>query len=246
MMAATARSEEATSWTAAGIRPRAVVADVGCGPGAMLRQLAEAVGAEGRADGVDQSAGAVAAASGEVGDLPQASVRQGEATDTRLPPGSYDVVMLRHVLAHNGGQEAAIVSHLAELVRPGGAVYLVDVDIAAMWIQPIDIAVEDLQARYHAYHAQRGNNLSVGRLLGALLQGAGLGVEIFRCGGPVLQVPPGMRGPAWAARDALVAADLATPDDLARWDEGYKRMDELPRRPWISPAGCLAVGRRPE
>ncbi|MCA1709100.1 MAG: methyltransferase domain-containing protein [Actinobacteria bacterium] len=110
LMAATARVEEAAIWSAAGIGPAAVVADIGCGPGAVLRLLAEQVGPAGRAQGVDFDAEAVTAATEEVGDLEQASVRQGEAIASGLEPGSFDVVMCRHVLAHNGGQEETIVS----------------------------------------------------------------------------------------------------------------------------------------
>lgn len=63
--------------------------------------------------------------------LRNADVRRGQATDTGLGADSFDVAVLRHVLAHNGGTEQAIVDHLAALVRPGGAVYLVDVDLTA-------------------------------------------------------------------------------------------------------------------
>jgi 2-polyprenyl-3-methyl-5-hydroxy-6-metoxy-1,4-benzoquinol methylase len=48
-------------------------------------------------------------------------LREGTGTDTGLAPGSVDVALMRHVLAHNGGQEQAIVDHLASLVRPGGS-----------------------------------------------------------------------------------------------------------------------------
>lgn len=245
LMAAMARTEEAASWAAAGVRPGAVVADVGCGPGAVLHVLAEEVGAQGRADGVDQAVEAVTAATAEVSGLPQASVRQGDATATGLSPGTYDLVMCRHVLAHNGGREAAIVSHLAQLARPGGTVYLVDVDSAALWMHPFDPDLQDLMTRYRDYHAARGNDLSIGRALGSLLESAGLTVEIFRSGGPVLRVPPGIRGPAWAARDAMVAAGFATGDDLARWSAAFERQDTLADRPWFASSACVAVGRVP-
>jgi ubiquinone/menaquinone biosynthesis C-methylase UbiE len=43
-MAQLAAEEEAADWAFAGIRPGAHVADVGCGPGAVLTVLAHAVG----------------------------------------------------------------------------------------------------------------------------------------------------------------------------------------------------------
>jgi len=53
--------------------------------------------------------------------VPDMSLRNGEATAAGLEPGSADVMMLRHVLAHNGDREHAIVTHhLASRIRPGG------------------------------------------------------------------------------------------------------------------------------
>ncbi|MGH3902233.1 MAG: class I SAM-dependent methyltransferase [Pseudonocardiaceae bacterium] len=244
-MAESARAEELVQWTAAGIVSGARVADVGCGPGAILRLLAEEVGEGGRADGVDLDSGAVTAAAEQVAGLIQASARVGEATATELEPGSYDVVMCRHVLAHNGGHEAAIIAHLVALARPGGAIYLVDIDAAAMRLHPDDPDIADLHARYVDLHRSRGNNINIGPMLGTLLETTGLQVESFRSGGPVFRIPPQLRTPAWAARDALVAARLATGKDLRRWAAAFERVDALPTRPWMTVASFMAVGRKP-
>ncbi len=124
-MASRARLEEAQAWEAAGIVPGARVADVGCGPGATLLAMAEVVGPTGLVVGVDADPGAVATALQLIAAsvLEHASAVLGSADDTTLTPGGFDVVVLRHVLAHNGGREEAIVRHLAELVRPQGCVY---------------------------------------------------------------------------------------------------------------------------
>jgi hypothetical protein len=39
---------------------------------------------------------------------------------TGLEPSSFDVVMIRHVLARNGGREDAIVKHAASLLCRSG------------------------------------------------------------------------------------------------------------------------------
>lgn len=244
-MAGLARASEAGDWAAAGIRPGAAVADVGCGPGAMLRLLAEEVGAGGRAVGVDLDPDAVTAARATVADLPQAEVKQAAATATSLGPGSFDVAMCRHVLAHNGTAEAAIVAHLVELTRPGGAVYLVDTDLTGAKVRPAVPELYDLMDRYVEFQEQRGNDMTIGASLGILLEGAGLDVERFRFGGPVLRVPLGMRGPPWAARDVMLAAGVVSRDDVARWSAGFAKLDAEEYRPWITMPVFVAIGRLP-
>jgi SAM-dependent methyltransferase len=275
MMAAGAALNEAAEWTAAGIAAGARVADIGCGPGAVLRLLAERVGRDGAAIGVDANADAVAMAIAEVSDLPQAKVRIGRAQDADLDPDSFDVVMCRHVLAHNGGRETAIVAHLASLAAIGGSVYLVDIDATALRLTTSDLAhlaslaaiggsvylvdidatalrlttsdpdLYELQDRYQSFQRGRGNDLSVGLRLGDLLTDAGLDVERYACRSPVLSLQPGMRPPSWAARNEMVAEGFATNDDIQRWEDAFVRLDKTQRRPWLFPAAFVAIGRRP-
>src|SRR5215472_4350993 len=188
MMAASAADNEAAEWSAAGIAPGARIADVGCGPGAVLRLLAERVGPEGQAVGIDADPAAVSMARQQTAGLPQARVQAGQADATGLEPGAYDVVMCRHVLAHNGGREAAIVVHLASLAAADGCVYLVDVDATALRFTSAGPELQDLNERYQAFHHARGSDLSVGLRLGDLLNDAGLTIERYACRAPVLRV----------------------------------------------------------
>src|SRR5580692_3898721 len=72
MMAAGAADHEAAEWSAAGVRFGARIADVGCGPGAVLRLLAERAGPAGEAVGIDADPSAIAIAEQQTADLPQA------------------------------------------------------------------------------------------------------------------------------------------------------------------------------
>ena len=243
MMAASAADHEAAEWSAAGVRSGARIADVGCGPGAVLRLLAERAGPAGEAVGIDADPAAVAIAEQQTADLPQARVQVGQADATGLPPGAFDVVMCRHVLAHNGGREAAIVGHLASLTAPGGCVYLVDVDATALRLTSAGPELDDLHERYAEFHRARGDDLSVGLRLGDLLGEAGLTVERYACRAPVVRVPPGMRPPSWAAREEMVAQGFATEADVERWAEGFARLDAAEPRPWLFPASFVAIGR---
>ena len=246
-MAERARVVEADLWQTAGIVPGARVADVGCGPGATLLVMAQIVGSAGSASGVDADPAAVETAQELIrrSGFEHASVRLGSADDTGLEPGSVDVAVMRHVLAHNGGREPAIVEHLAGLVRPGGCVYLVDVDLTAFRVLDADPETLQMMERYTAFHRGRGNDPHIGLRLGQLLERAGL--EVLQHGGAfdVLQVPPGMRPPAWAAREAMQAEGHASAEDLARWGSALERQDREAARPMAFLPRFWGIGRRP-
>lgn len=246
-MAEAALRTEGDMWQAAGVVEGARVADVGCGPGAVSAVLARLVGPAGHLWAVDRDTEAVEAATATTAPAGGAAVTvaTGEAHDTGLAPGSVDTVMIRHVLAHNGGKEQAIVDHAASLVRPGGCVYLADTDATAMRVRPPVPELEELDVRYRQWHEQRGNDLSVGLRLAELLGAAGLEVVDFQGRYQIFAPPPGMRGPSWAARDALVAAGLATPDDVARWEAAFDRADRMTERPTLFVILFFAIGRRP-
>jgi len=246
-MAESAARMEGSLWAEAGVAEGAAVADVGCGPGATAGVLARLVGPSGRVVAVDRDATAVEAAraAAERAGLENVSVQLGEAHDTGIPPASVDVVMIRHVLAHNGGREETVVAHAASLVRPGGSVYLVDIEATALRTRPSDPDLDDLAARYEEWHAQRGNDLSVGLRLGELLAGAGLETVNHQGRYQIFVPPPGMRPPSWAGRDALVAAGLATEADVERWSAAFERIDRSETRPTMFVPLFFAFGRRP-
>ncbi|MEW2354456.1 methyltransferase domain-containing protein [Spirillospora sp. NPDC029432] len=245
-MAEAAREDERDLWEAAGVRPGARVADVGCGPGAISAVLARLVGPSGGVRGVDRDASALAAARelAARSGLANAAFSQGDADATGLEPGSFDVVMMRHVLAHNGGREQAIVDHLASLARPGGTVYLVDVD-AGRRGAPVLPGLEDLEEAYRALHAKRGNDLTIGRRLPDLLTAAGLEGARADDRGRTIGLRPGMRPPSWAAREALVSEGLATRGDLSRWAGVLDRLDGEGMPYEIEISQVCARARRP-
>lgn len=245
-MAQAAVAVERDLWEAAGIRRAAAVGDVGCGPGAVSVLLANVVGSEGQVWAVDADPQAVkkAAALAACVGLPNVETVVGDAAATGLPVGRLDVAMLRHVLAHNGGREQAIVDHLASLVRPGGCVYLVDADGTAVRVRPNDRDLDDMHDRYREFHRRRGNDISVGLRLAELLHEAGLDVVDFTGRYRIEQSEPGLRGPAWAAREAIVKAGLATPADVGRWSAAFTGADSRPDRPtWFIPM-FIGIGRK--
>jgi SAM-dependent methyltransferase len=247
LMAEQARASEAALWRLAGIVEGAYVADVGCGPGALLPALADAVTPTGRVSGIDGDPGAVAAARALVAaaGLANVTVAEGRADRTGLEPESLDAVMVRHVLAHNGGGEDAIVTHLATLLRPGGCLYLLDSEGTAIRMVPDDPDLADLSRRYLEFHARRGNDVQAGLRLAERLSRAGLEVLEYRGTYIIRPMPPGLRPPSWAAREAMVAAGVATEGDLDRWASAFERLDAATTRPTLFVPAFVAVGRCP-
>jgi ubiquinone/menaquinone biosynthesis C-methylase UbiE len=247
LMAERARATEAELWERAGIVPGATVGDVGCGPAAVSVLMARMVAPSGRVIGVEPSQAALAAARRLVSEsgAHNLELRQGSATATGLSPGSLDVAVVRHVLAHNGPEEQRIVDRLAELVRPGGCLYLVDGDGTAMRTIDADLDLADLSPKYIEFHRRRGNDLQVGLRLGKLLGRAGLRVAVHEGHYSILSAPPGLRPPSWAAREAMVADGVATAQDVVRWEAALERMDAAEARPTVFAPVFFAIGVRP-
>jgi ubiquinone/menaquinone biosynthesis C-methylase UbiE len=248
-MAQGAARDEREQWTAAGVVEGAGVADVGCGPGAVSSVLATIVGPSGRVLAVDRDPQALALARRVAAEAGVSNVvfSEGTATATGLAPDSVDVVMLRHVLAHNGGREQDIVDHLATLVRPGGSVYLVDIEATALRVYPPDVTsvVAELDERYKQFHASLGNDLSVGLRLGELLERAGLEQVDHRGRYQIIRPAPGMRPPAWAARDQMLAAGLIDEADISRWHAEFERLDRAELTFTMFFPTFTATGRKP-
>ena len=249
LMAERARVQEADRWVAAGVVAGARVADVGCGPGAVLVELARLVGAGGEAVGVEPDPVARAAAEEELASagVPWASVIEGTGSMTGLPESSYDAVMIRHVLFHLGTGAPAVVRHCAGLLRPGGHLYLVDTDAEAMALGMADPDPDalELRNRYREFQRNRGCDVSIGPRLGPLLLDVGL--EITERAAWYNVIPAAVfstGGPLAAAIPAMLDAGIASPRDVERWRAGLKRVAAAPGAVLFAPH-FVAVGRRP-
>jgi hypothetical protein len=72
---------------------------------------------------------------------------------------------------------------------------------------------------------------------------AGLELVEFRGRYVIRGVAPGLRSPAWAAREAMVAAGMATAEDLRRWDRAFEATAWRP--PTFFAPMFTAIGRCP-
>jgi ubiquinone/menaquinone biosynthesis C-methylase UbiE len=106
------------------------VLDVGCGSGAVTRDIARRVGAHGQAIGLDPSPALLAVArelARETGLGDRVEFHEGSALRLPFPDRSFDAVVCVTVLSHVPGGEAAI-PELVRVLRPGGRLGVFDLD----------------------------------------------------------------------------------------------------------------------
>lgn len=245
MMAQRAAIIERDDFAFAGIVEGATVVDMGCGPAAMSVELARLVGPSGRVIAIEPGADSRRAAEGVIATsgLSNIDLRAGTVLENDVEAGSVDVVMLRHVLAHNGGHEQDFVSHLATLLRPGGSLYIVDVDLTGIRSIDSDPALDSLPARYVEFHRALGNDPQVGLRLAHFLERAALDVIRFSGSYNIVEVMPGMRSPAWAAREAMIAAGIVAQAEVDEWSAAFERNDGAALRPTTFLPFFIAIGR---
>ncbi len=101
------------------VQPGERALDVGCGRGAALFPIAEAVGPTGSAVGMDLSPRMVELTAAEVTDHAQVQVLVGNAVAPDLPPSSFDVIASSLVLFFLPDPAGAL-ARWADLLVPGG------------------------------------------------------------------------------------------------------------------------------
>lgn len=154
-----------------GIRPGATVLDLGCGPGADLAALAEAVGSTGRVLGIDNDASAVAEAVQAVSGLPQVEVEEGDVHHLELSERSVDRVHTDRVLQHVADPNA-VVAEAARVLRPRGIAGFAEPDWDTLVVDYPDPAIPIAYRQFITDRVVR--NSRIGRQVPALCEGNGL------------------------------------------------------------------------
>ncbi|UXX96662.1 methyltransferase domain-containing protein [Streptomyces sp. AD2-2] len=120
-----------------GVRPGWRVLDAGCGSGAFLPWLVEAVGPEGRVHGVDLAAENAERAAARTGGL--AEVWQGDVLCLDHPDDSFDAVWCANTTQYlDDDQLLCALAEFRRVVRPGGVVAVKDLDAALIVVRPGD------------------------------------------------------------------------------------------------------------
>ncbi|MGF6886691.1 ubiquinone/menaquinone biosynthesis C-methylase UbiE [Nocardia sp. GAS34] len=202
-----------------GVRGGDTVVDLGCGPGADLVALAEAVGPDGRVIGVDVDAAAVEQARAEHALDSRIEVHHGDIHDLPLADGSADRARTDRVLQHVNRPDV-VLDEIRRLLRPGGTVVFAEPDWETLVVDSRDRELSRAYTRFVADVAVR--NGAIGRQLPALALRAGLEV------GDVLPITTVFRDLEPADRvlgfarvcHRAVEAEYLTREQADRWLEG--------------------------
>src|SRR5262249_52812970 len=154
-----------------GLRRGMRVADLGCGVGMVTALLAELVGPRGHVVGIDASAAQLAQARQRLS--PGGThVRfvEASATDTGLPPASFDLVYCRFLLIHLPEPQRAL-GEMHALLKPGGILVCEDGDLTSAGSEPPSAlgAFADLWGRLGP---SKGVDYTLGRRLFQMVQAA--------------------------------------------------------------------------
>jgi ubiquinone/menaquinone biosynthesis C-methylase UbiE len=149
--------------------------DLGCGPRGVLDLLAERVGPDGRVVGVDADPVSVSMASEFVGDrgLDVVQVLAGDARHTGLPSGGFDVAHTRTLLV-TIPEPAEVVAEMVRLVRPGGWVASMELDMEFSLCYPPDEAFARICDIFTVVFSRNGADPQLGRKVPQLFRDAGL------------------------------------------------------------------------
>lgn len=148
------------------------VLDVGSGPGLMLRDIAEAVGPEGRSAGIDISGSMLAIARHRCRDLPQVELTMGDAVTLPWPDEYFHCAVSTQVYEYVPDLSRAF-AELRRVLKPGGRAVVMATDADSVLFGP---GSDDIAARIRSAWPRHCPHPFLPRELGRLLGDAGFSV----------------------------------------------------------------------
>jgi len=152
--------------------------DVGAGPGAVMRLMADRVGPQGRVTGIEiddklgtQALADLRAGGGAEFELIQANVLELD----KLPGSPFDLTYCRLFLMHMQ-DPVAVLEKMMMWTRPGGVVAAQEFDFGAIAIEPPCPAMAEFNRVFEGVFRGHGRNLRAGRQLPAQFEAAGIGL----------------------------------------------------------------------
>jgi ubiquinone/menaquinone biosynthesis C-methylase UbiE len=171
--------EEATAHVlaAVGLGPGMSCLDVGSGPGAVMRLMADRVGPEGRVTGIEIDGALAAEALQDLRREGGAEFEQITADLLKLdePAGApFDLTFCRLVLMQMR-DPVAILEKISAWTKPGGVVVAQEFDFGSIAVEPTCPAMGEFNRLFEGVFRGHGRNMRAGRQLPAQFEAAGLG-----------------------------------------------------------------------
>ena len=161
-----------------GLRPGMSCLDVGSGPGAVMRLMADRVGPTGRVTGIeiDGALGSHALADLRAQGGCEFELIEASVLDLDTVPGApFDLTFCRLFLMHMQEPVAAL-EKMMFWTKPGGTVVAQEFDFGAIAVEPICPAMAEFNRVFEGVFRGQGRNLRAGRQLPAQFEAAGLGL----------------------------------------------------------------------
>ena len=202
----------------AGLQRGMRVADLGCGVGLVTKLLAQLVGPQGLAIGVDFSSEQLAVARRQnASSARNTCFVQASAADTDLPGETFDLIYCRFLLIHLPDPDQAL-REMLRLLKPGGVVVCEDGDLTTSGSQP-ESALGAFARLWGQLGPHRGVDFTLGSRLFQMVLAAGFQSPEITYNQPVvargenkrlLELSVAEAGPAF------IAAGLISADELDR------------------------------
>jgi SAM-dependent methyltransferase len=161
-----------------GLAPGMSCLDVGSGPGAVMRLMADRVGPQGRVTGIeiDGALGAQALADLRAQGGTSFEIIAANMLELDQVPGApFDLTFCRLFLMHMQEPVAALEKMLY-WTKPGGTVVAQEFDFGAIAVEPLCPAMAEFNRVFEGVFRGHGRNLRAGRQLPAQFEAAGLGL----------------------------------------------------------------------
>jgi ubiquinone/menaquinone biosynthesis C-methylase UbiE len=233
-----------------GLRSGDRAIDLGCGPRGVIDLLWARVSPGGHVVGLDADPRhvAMARAFADERGLDGVEIVAGDARETGLPSGSFEVVHGRTLLI-TIPRPSEVVAEMVRLARPGGWVVGLEPDVPLGLCYPTHPAYERLAELFPVVFGRNGADWAIGRKMAELYRNAGL--EDVQIEARAALYPPGHTRRTIRAdlirsmRPQIIELGLADADELDRLDAAARAHLEDPNVIVLPTVTFLAWGRKP-